>query len=70
MIQVSLVGYLVSAAFLNLAYFDLLYLLIVIVVATDDIVERTLKVPVGGQATGSPMVTSPQPRASSIGGAG
>ena len=70
MIQVSLVGYLVSAAFLDLAYFDLLYLLIMIVVATNDIVERTLKVPVGGQATGSPMVASPQPRASSIGDAG
>ena len=43
MIQVSLVGYMVAGAFLSLAYFDLFYLLVAIVVATQDVVARALK---------------------------
>lgn len=42
MIQVSLVGYLVGGAFLSLTYFDLPYLLAVLVIATRRLVRETL----------------------------
>jgi hypothetical protein len=45
MIQVSLVGYAVSGAFLGLAYFDFYYALLALVVGTQVAVERTLGQP-------------------------
>jgi probable O-glycosylation ligase (exosortase A-associated) len=42
MIQVSLIGYLVGGAFLSLAYFDVPYNLLVLVVATRLVVESQL----------------------------
>ncbi|HKJ74110.1 MAG TPA: putative O-glycosylation ligase, exosortase A system-associated, partial [Alphaproteobacteria bacterium] len=42
MIQVSLVGYAVAGAFLNLATFDLYYHLIAIIVITDLLVRTAL----------------------------
>ncbi len=42
MIQVSLVGYVVSGAFLGLAYFDLYYHLIAVVVLARSLLERHL----------------------------
>jgi probable O-glycosylation ligase (exosortase A-associated) len=43
MLQVSLIGFLVGGAFLSLAYFDVPYYIMVIMVATRLLVERTLK---------------------------
>ncbi|HEY0586065.1 MAG TPA: putative O-glycosylation ligase, exosortase A system-associated [Pseudoduganella sp.] len=43
MLQVSLVGFMVGGAFLSLAYFDVPYYIMVIMVATRLLVERTLK---------------------------
>ncbi|XLZ68457.1 putative O-glycosylation ligase, exosortase A system-associated [Massilia sp. SR12] len=43
MLQVSIVGFLVGGAFLSLAYFDVPYYIMVIMVATRLLVERTLK---------------------------
>jgi probable O-glycosylation ligase (exosortase A-associated) len=43
MIQVSIIGYLVGGAFLNLAYWDLPYYLIVLLVVMRHIVERELR---------------------------
>lgn len=52
MMQVSLIGYFVAGLFLNLAFFDLIYLYIPIVVGTATVVTRAVAfVP----ATGSPM---------------
>ena len=42
MLQVSLVGYFVTGLFLDVAYFDLLYVLIGLVVATSSVVSRQL----------------------------
>lgn len=42
MLQVSIVGFLVGGAFLSLAYFDVPYYIMVIMVATRLLVERTL----------------------------
>ncbi len=42
MTQVSLAGYATSGAFLGLAYFDLLYVLVVIVVVLDNTVQKLL----------------------------
>jgi len=42
MIQVSLVGYAVGGAFLNLAYFDVPYYLLAAVVLTRVLVEKEL----------------------------
>ncbi len=57
MIRLSLIGYFVNGAFLNLAYFDLYYHLVGIMVLTRVIVERSLATGVGmpiggGTATG------------------
>ena len=43
MLQVSLVGFMVGGAFLSLAYFDVPYYVMVIMMATRLLVERTLK---------------------------
>lgn len=45
MMQVSLVGYLVGGAFLNLAYWDLPYYSLAILVVARDIVRRTSALP-------------------------
>jgi putative inorganic carbon (HCO3(-)) transporter len=42
MIQVSMIGYLVGGTFLNLAYWDLPYYLLITLVVTRDFVRRTL----------------------------
>jgi putative inorganic carbon (hco3(-)) transporter len=44
MVQVSLVGYFVGGAFLSLSYFDLPYLLAILVVAAREIVKREFAV--------------------------
>jgi probable O-glycosylation ligase (exosortase A-associated) len=43
MLQVSLIGYFVGGAFLNLAYWDMPYYLLVAVVVTHDIVRREVE---------------------------
>jgi probable O-glycosylation ligase (exosortase A-associated) len=43
MLQVSLIGYWVGGAFLNLAYWDLPYLLIALLVILDQLVKENLK---------------------------
>ena len=43
MLQVSLVGYAVGGLFLGLAYFDLPYSLLALVVATHGVVARELR---------------------------
>ena len=43
MLQVSLVGFMVGGAFLSLAYFDVPYYIMVIMVATRLLVQKTLK---------------------------
>lgn len=54
MVQVCLVGYVVAGAFVGLAYFDLYYHLLAIIVLTNILVERqldqTVEEPVGSQA--------------------
>jgi hypothetical protein len=47
MVQVSLVGYLVGGAFLNLAYWDLPYFGLAILIITGDIVRRAAAAPAG-----------------------
>lgn len=49
MVQVSLVGYAVSGAFLGMAYFDLYYALIAIVVMSGHVVRQHLATPQGGR---------------------
>jgi putative inorganic carbon (HCO3(-)) transporter len=44
MIQVSLIGYMVGGAFLGVAYFDLLYSLVVIMVLVHHEVKKSLKI--------------------------
>jgi probable O-glycosylation ligase (exosortase A-associated) len=55
MLQVSLVGYVVGGLFLGLAYFDLPYSLLALVVATHGVVARELR-----QASQSADATVPQ----------
>ncbi|WP_426167339.1 putative O-glycosylation ligase, exosortase A system-associated [Pseudoduganella sp. R-34] len=43
MLQVSLIGFMVGGAFLSLAYFDVPYYIMVIMVATRLLVQKTLK---------------------------
>jgi len=43
MLQVSLIGFMVGGAFLSLAYFDVPYYVMVIMVATRLLVQQTLK---------------------------
>lgn len=52
MVHVSLIGYLVGGAFLSLAYFDLPYNLLVLVVAATEVIARR------SQKRGSPTPTS------------
>jgi hypothetical protein len=47
MVQVSLVGYLVGGAFLNLAYWDLPYYSLAILIIVRDIVQRAVAAPEG-----------------------
>ena len=63
MVQVSLIGYAVSGAFLGLAYFDLVYHLIVIVVLTRSCVEQALRAPA---PTPTPM-PAPTPATHAVG---
>jgi probable O-glycosylation ligase (exosortase A-associated) len=59
MIQVSLVGYFVGGAFLSLAYFDLPYDLMVVVVLLRSLVEARLREPAAERAAtpGDPVFT-------------
>jgi probable O-glycosylation ligase (exosortase A-associated) len=61
MIQVSLVGYAVSGAFLGLAYFDLFYHLVVIVVVTRALVEDALRQPQAEASVLAPMPPTAPP---------
>lgn len=45
MVKVSMIGYAVGGAFLSLAYFDVPYYVLVIVVATRDLVGRSRAIP-------------------------
>ena len=42
MLQVSLVGYVVAGLFLDVAYFDLLYVILALIVTTSAVVSREL----------------------------
>jgi probable O-glycosylation ligase (exosortase A-associated) len=55
MCQVALVGYVVGGAFLGLAYFDLPYVIMALIVVTGACVERALKV--GQTASAAPAPT-------------
>lgn len=44
MVQVSLIGYAVGGAFLNLTYFDLPYYAVVILIVLRGLVRRELKI--------------------------
>ncbi len=55
MLQVSLIGYMATGTFVNLAFFDLLYTLIAIIVGMRLVVERELK------AAQAPEPTSRRP---------
>jgi uncharacterized membrane protein len=63
MTQVSLVGYAVSGAFLGLAYFDLFYVLVVIVVVLHDTVREVVseQVSPSAQTPASPQGASRTP---------
>lgn len=65
MIQVSFVGYMVGGAFLSLAYFDLPYLLAVILVACREFVRReqaaAARQPAAPAAAAIPAVQSREP---------
>jgi hypothetical protein len=63
MIQVSLVGYAVGGAFLDLAHYDVPYNLLVALVLTRILVEKEIK----SVAQGADLPLRPQPNA---GGAG
>jgi putative inorganic carbon (HCO3(-)) transporter len=52
MTQVSLVGFAVGGAFLGLAYFDLFYLLVALLVLTEAVVGKTLQQEAGAQRPG------------------
>jgi probable O-glycosylation ligase (exosortase A-associated) len=54
MLQVSIVGYAVSGAFLGLAYFDLVYHLVVMSVLSKLLVERALAEPVVAASSPAP----------------
>jgi probable O-glycosylation ligase (exosortase A-associated) len=62
MVQVSLVGYAVAGAFLGLAYFDLVYHLVALVVLTRALVEDELAQP--REVTASPPIVPSLRRAS------
>lgn len=61
MVQASLVGYAVSGAFLGMAYFDLYYALIAIVVMSGYVVKRHV-VTVGAPTVVNPTIKNPTPR--------
>jgi probable O-glycosylation ligase (exosortase A-associated) len=68
MVQVCLVGYAVAGAFVGLAYFDLYYHLLAMLVITQVLVNRTLKSPSQvdvhpvADADGRPAVARPESR--------
>jgi probable O-glycosylation ligase (exosortase A-associated) len=64
MVQVSLFGYAVSGAFLGMAYFDLVYCLIAIVVLTRSLVEQHLVEAQAFSAEMRPAPFAPAPRVS------
>jgi probable O-glycosylation ligase (exosortase A-associated) len=68
MIQVSLIGYAVSGAFLGLAYFDLVYHLIVIVVVTRACVEQALRARTMAPVAAPAGAAAGPPASASIGG--
>jgi putative inorganic carbon (HCO3(-)) transporter len=61
MVQVGLVGYAVGGAFLGLAYFDLYYHLIAMIVLTRLIVERSLASEPVGHAAGQAEIPAEEP---------
>ena len=63
MLQVSLVGYVVGGLFLGLAYFDLPYSLLALVVATHGVVARELRAaqPAGGATLPEARPAGPAP---------
>ncbi len=72
MIQVSLIGYLVGGAFLNLGYWDFPYYLLILLVVLSDLIRRELT-PVRKGAIGGQQATldrnwgaDPQPATTSI----
>jgi probable O-glycosylation ligase (exosortase A-associated) len=63
MCQVSLIGYFVAGLFLNLGFFDLIYLYIPVVVGTALVVQRELSNVSAGVRAGVPAaVGEPRPR--------
>ena len=60
MVQVSLVGYATAGAFLGVAYFDLYYALITVVVLTKIVLMREQSVPKAGLAA-IPAIPAPSP---------
>jgi putative inorganic carbon (HCO3(-)) transporter len=72
MCQVGLIGYLVGGAFLGLAYFDLPYAIMAIVIATGAVVREQLKSGVVQTAVGWRQALRTQPRVSAepLAGAG
>lgn len=65
MMQVSLVGFAVGGAFLSLAYFDVPYYLMAVIVITGRLVEQALAAPVPG--TPDKTVALDKPRAPAAG---
>lgn len=59
MCQVALVGYLVGGAFLGLAYFDLPYAIMAIVVTTGEVVRRQMAGESGSTAMGWRAASAP-----------
>ena len=61
MMQVSLVGYAVTGAFLGLAYFDLYYALIAIVVITRNLLSKELE-----KIAENTAIAAPAPRGTKL----
>jgi putative inorganic carbon (HCO3(-)) transporter len=61
MLQVSLIGFAVGGAFLSLAYFDVPYYLMAVIVATRVIIERELKARMPAKAAWSPPLARQAP---------
>ncbi len=61
MLQVSLAGYAVAGAFLGLAYFDLYYLIVVCVIATNRVAVAELHAEENAREAPSPVPATGQP---------
>lgn len=59
--QVSLVGYVIGGLFLGLAYFDLPYAIMALIVATGEFVRRTVVSPAGVTTTAQNHGAAPAP---------